>query len=365
MIDAGYNYAGLKEKMSWIDIDPSTIGHILITHQDTDHVGALERDSDLLFKDATVYIGEIENRYLTGEVRRKVFHGAYKLPLVKMDNRKTLLKDGNARLFASWGVDYLKYDNGYCPATMTTPLLYRRMAAALRSTGRDILLAACQWGTDNVYQWIRSSGAQTFRSTIDIRDDWESITAIALSQIGQQCFNGPDCFNDMDMLVVGMNGQGMNPETTSGVRVGCTEEEYRTHFALWAMMGSPLIIGCDIRSMDPETKRILTNQDLIRINQDPECRSCYQLPVYARDKAFCLVRVLQQGEIAVGLYNFSDKEETESVMLWDLGIPVSEEIIVSVYDCFSKERIPSVKEILETTVPAHGCRVFLLTAGQN
>lgn len=76
------------------DLDPASIRHILITHQDTDHVGALERDSELLFKDATVYIGEIENRYLTGEVRRKVFHGAYKLPMVKTDNRRTLLRDG-------------------------------------------------------------------------------------------------------------------------------------------------------------------------------------------------------------------------------------------------------------------------------
>ena len=94
MIDAGYNYARLQEKMRWLDIDPSNVGHILITHQDTDHVGALERDSELLFRDATVYIGEIENRYLTGEVRRRVIHGMYKLPLVKMDNRKVLLHNG-------------------------------------------------------------------------------------------------------------------------------------------------------------------------------------------------------------------------------------------------------------------------------
>ena len=94
MIDAGYNYAGLREKMGWLDMDPASVKDILITHQDTDHVGALERDSELLFRDATVYIGEIENRYLTGEVRRKVLHGFYKLPLVKTDNRKVLLKDG-------------------------------------------------------------------------------------------------------------------------------------------------------------------------------------------------------------------------------------------------------------------------------
>ena len=94
MIDAGYNYGRLKEKMGWLDIDPASIRQIFITHQDTDHVGALERDSDLLFRNASIYIGEIENRYLTGEVRRKVFHGFYKLPMVRTDNRKILLKDG-------------------------------------------------------------------------------------------------------------------------------------------------------------------------------------------------------------------------------------------------------------------------------
>ena len=94
MIDAGYNYARLGEKMGWLDIDPASIKHILTTHQDTDHVGALERDSELLFRNATVYIGEIENRYLTGEVRRKVIHGLYKLPMVKTDNERVLLHDG-------------------------------------------------------------------------------------------------------------------------------------------------------------------------------------------------------------------------------------------------------------------------------
>ena len=94
MIDAGYNYERLKEKIGWLDIDPASIQHILITHQDTDHVGALERDSELLFRDATMYLSEIENRYLTGEVRRKVFHGFYKLPMVRTDNKRVLLQDG-------------------------------------------------------------------------------------------------------------------------------------------------------------------------------------------------------------------------------------------------------------------------------
>ena len=94
MIDAGYNYDRLAEKMRWLDIDPSSIQDILITHQDTDHVGAVERDSDGLFRHATLYLSEVENRYMTGEVRRKVIFGTYQLPMVETDNKKVLLKDG-------------------------------------------------------------------------------------------------------------------------------------------------------------------------------------------------------------------------------------------------------------------------------
>lgn len=95
MIDAGYNYERLREKMKWLDIDPASIKDILITHQDTDHVGAVERDSDGLFKSARLYLSEIENRYMTGEKRRKVIFGLYRLPLVKSDNERILLKDGD------------------------------------------------------------------------------------------------------------------------------------------------------------------------------------------------------------------------------------------------------------------------------
>ncbi len=95
MIDAGYHYDRLAEKMRWLDIDPGSVGHILITHQDTDHVGAVETDGGGLFRNAVLYIGEIENRYLTGETRRRVYYGMYKLPKVRIDNRKKLLKDGD------------------------------------------------------------------------------------------------------------------------------------------------------------------------------------------------------------------------------------------------------------------------------
>ena len=94
MIDAGYNYDRLAEKMSWLRIRPQEIDSILVTHQDTDHVGAVEADSPGLFKNATLYVGEIENRYLTGEARRRVIYHLYRLPQVTINNKKVLLHDG-------------------------------------------------------------------------------------------------------------------------------------------------------------------------------------------------------------------------------------------------------------------------------
>lgn len=94
MIDAGYNYDRLAEKMRWLNLDPQEIDHILITHQDTDHVGAIEIDSDQLFEHSTIYIGDIENKYLTGATPRKVLHGLYRLPQVAIQNKKVLLHDG-------------------------------------------------------------------------------------------------------------------------------------------------------------------------------------------------------------------------------------------------------------------------------
>lgn len=261
----------------------------------------------------------------------------------------------DARQFAQWGVDYLKYDNCNRPSSQRSELLYRRMSMALRSSGRDILLAACQWGTEDVHRWIRSAGAQTFRSTIDIQDSWTSIERIARSQLDNQPFGGPDCFNDLDMLVVGMHGKGCNPETSIG---GCTDEEYQTHFALWAMLNSPLMIGCDIRSMDKKTKEILTNPDIIRINQDPECRSCYKLEVYGNPDVFILIRPLSGGEYAVGFFNFSDIPACECLSFWDMGLSLSVSQGLRFYDCLTHEDLGVQKEYFAPKIPSHGCRIF-------
>ena len=114
------------------------------------------------------------------------------------------------------------------------------MAMALRNSGRDIVFAACNWGEGNPSQWMRSRGAHTYRSTGDIFDNTKSFTEIFRSQVSNLNGNGPGCYNDMDMLIVGMKNKG---HVGLG---GCSDEEYLMHFAMWAFMGSPLIIGCDI-----------------------------------------------------------------------------------------------------------------------
>ena len=260
----------------------------------------------------------------------------------------------DAEQFARWGVDYLKYDNCHRPATIPSHILYRRMAMALRASGREIVFAACQWGTENVHQWIRSTGAQTFRSTVDIQDCWASIEKIALSQMENQV-SAPGCFHDMDILVAGMYGRGANPETSAG---GCTDEEYQTHFALWAMMSSPLMIGCDVRAMPEKTRALLTNPALIALNQDPECRSCYKVAVHGNPDAFVLVKPLSGGEYAIGFFNFSDKASVMTLNFWDIGLSSAAGIQLRLYDCLLNQESGTARELLAPEIPAHGCKIY-------
>ena len=110
--------------------------------------------------------------------------------------------------FASWDVDLLKYDFCHRPAALSAEYTYRRMGSALANCGRDILFSACSWGKEETYKWIKSTGAAMWRSTGDINDSWGSISDIYMQQLELQPYNGLGCFNDMDMLVVGMNGGG-------------------------------------------------------------------------------------------------------------------------------------------------------------
>ncbi len=280
----------------------------------------------------------------------------------------------DAETFAEWGVDYLKYDYCYKPDHIPGEILYKRMSAALRNCGRDIMFSACNWGNDNVYKWIRESGAHLFRSTGDIQDNWESIKRLALSQIGNECYGGNFCHNDIDMLVVGMHGgsnnewinsteQGVNVIADSGETApklgGCTDEEYRTHFSLWAIMNSPLMIGCDIRHMTPATKEILTNKDVIAINQDIECRGPYCIKQWNNpDNVFSLVKPLSNGDYAIGMFNFGDRAGEMSLQFWDIGLTTASGRGLSVYDCWKHEELGTFTERFCTTVEPHGCKVL-------
>ena len=264
----------------------------------------------------------------------------------------------DAAFFARLGVDYLKYDNCHRPSSQKSEMLYRRMSLALRNSGRDILLAACQWGTEDVERWIRSSGAHTYRSTVDIQDSWESVRSITEKRLAHLRDGGCGCYNDMDMLIVGMNGKGFNPETNTEGAKGCTTEEYQTHFALWAMLNSPLIIGCDIRSMNIEARRILTNKDLIAINQDPEGRTCYRLDCDCSPDAFTLVRPLSGGDYAAAIFNFGQKEVQSGFMFWDMGLSCAAGQSMELYDCLEHKTAGRYSECFSASVPGHGCRVF-------
>lgn len=262
----------------------------------------------------------------------------------------------DARQFAEWGVDYLKYDNCFKPQYQDCRTLYRRMGMALANSGRDIVFSACQWGTDSVHEWIRSTGAHLFRSTVDINDSWASIKDIALSQLEKQQFSGPYCHNDMDMLVVGMHGKGGNEYISAG---GCTDEEYQTHFALWVMMNSPLMIGCDVRNLTEETKKILLNQDLIAINQDIECRTSFQVNCESNSPdAFTLIKFLSNGDIAIAMFNMGDVPTKVAVDFYDMGLTVHAGKALEIYDCIEQKTVGRKTEMLSETVAAHGSKVY-------
>ena len=274
----------------------------------------------------------------------------------------------DARCFAEWGVDYLKYDYCYHPFTTYGHVLYKRMALALANCGRDIVFAACSWGSENTKTWIKETGAHTWRSTGDIVDSWQSVKSLALDQMKYAEYNGAGCFNDMDMLIVGMNGAG-NVGLT-----GCTIEEYKTHFAFWAMMGSPLIIGCDLRIADNEAIELLKNKELIRIDQDRSYRQPFflngnrlpkkergaeepMLEYYPEDMPI-LARFLENGDVAIGVFNFTDKQRKESATLDSIGIGECTGKTLEMTNVWTGEVTKVKNATIVPELPAHSCVVY-------
>lgn len=258
----------------------------------------------------------------------------------------------DAETFASWGVDFLKYDYCFHSNIIHGKYLYRRMGLALENCGRDILLSACSWGADNTAEWIRETGAKMWRSTGDIFDSWESIRSLTEAQERLFPYGGKGCFNDMDMLVVGMYGEG---------NVGLeklTLEQYKTHFSIWALLGSPLMIGCDIRKIDKETLEILSNRELIAINQDEACRQVYKLTPFGGDNLKVYARNLENGDIAIGIFNFSDGWMQTRLNLDELGLPESTGRTLEMHELWSGETQTVKNGTSFHKVAPYGCLVY-------
>ena len=274
----------------------------------------------------------------------------------------------DAKCFAEWGVDYLKYDFCFHPHSTFGHFLYKRMSLALANCGRDIVFAACSWGDENTKTWIKETGAHTWRSTGDIFDTWESIKQLAQDQLQVPEYNGNGCYNDMDMLVVGMKGEG-----NVGFK-GCTTEEYKTHFAFWAMMGSPLIIGCDLRKADEDAMAILKNKMLIEIDQDEAYRQPFYInggryqnksrkaneplyEYYPLDEPF-MVRFLANGDIAIGAFNFRDEKSRLFAMLDSIGLGESTGKTLELTSVWTGEKKIVTNGTILVDLEQHCCEVY-------
>jgi alpha-galactosidase len=213
-------------------------------------------------------------------------------------------EEQDAQLYASWGIDYLKYDMcSFIPAVMTKQApddkaaqmrlmiaAYDKMAKALKATGRPIVFSLCQYGWDAVWEWAPALGGNLWRTTGDIQPDWDRVYAILSQQEGLQKYAGPGHWNDPDMLEVG-NGK-------------LSLAENRSHFSMWAMLAAPLLAGNDLPHMKPEIKDILTNRDVIAIDQDPLGKQGSR--VYADGEVEVWTRPLAHGALAVAVLNAGD-----------------------------------------------------------
>lgn len=260
----------------------------------------------------------------------------------------------DAQTFAEWGVDFLKYD--YCnrSGVIHGKYLFRRMGLALKNCGRDILFSACTWGRDDTHTWIRETGADLWRSTGDISDQWFSVTSLTEQQNDILPYGGIGCFNDMDMLIVGMYGKG-----NVGV-TGLSDEEYRTHFTIWAFFGSPLMVGCDLRTINNISLKTLTNKKLIEINQDPACKQVFKIgAVNEVADVRCYARFLDNGDICICCLNLGDDDNVVLKFTTDeLGLPESTGKTLLMENLWNGETVKVTNGQYVGRLPKHGTLVF-------
>ena len=257
----------------------------------------------------------------------------------------------DARTFASWGVDFLKYDFCYFPSFANCQHRYLTMAQALRASGRDILFSACNWGVQEPWNWMRSVGAHMYRSTGDIWDNFPSTAGIMKSQMGNFNANAAGCFNDMDMLTVGMGGQGNVGDANCN-----TYGEYEMQFAYWCFCGAPLMMGADLRKVGEEYRTLLQHKELIRLNQDLECRPPYKV----REDAgyYIFVRHLADGEFAIGVFNFHQDARYAEIPFAELGVPVNSGVKLALTDVITGDSMAPKRDDLLVHVPGHSCQIY-------
>jgi alpha-galactosidase len=277
-------------------------------------------------------------------------------------------EDLDAKTWAAWGIDYLKYD--WCSAGRVWKdedmiPVYQRMGEALRKTGRPIVYSLCQYGRFKVQEWGPNVGGNLWRTTGDIRDQWESMLRIAAMQHDLAPFAKPGHWNDPDMLEIG-NGAMSTPE-------------YQVHFSMWALLAAPLIAGNDLRSMTPEIRDILTNKDVIAVDQDELGKSGVRVgPPAATSAALTAaqnlnaaiaagagaaggtevwVRPLAKGAYAIGLFNLGSTPAEVSVKWADLKVKGP----FAVRDLWAHADRGRQADGFTATVPSHGVVMVRLT----
>ncbi len=255
----------------------------------------------------------------------------------------------DARQYAEWGVDYLKYD--WCNSGgQNSAAAYSRMRDALAVCGRPIVFSICEWGSTKPWLWAKDVG-NLWRTTGDIQDFWEGkkdwgglgVVQIIDLQDGLETYSGPGHWNDPDMLEVG-NG-------------GMTDTEYRSHFSFWCLLAAPLMAGNDLRTMNPATRDILTNKEVIAVDQDPlgkqgaKVRDDGDLEVWARP--------LADGARAVILFNRGTKEAQITVNWPEIGY--TKDVPAQVRDLWQHKDLGASKGTFRAAVPGHGVVMVRIT----
>lgn len=253
-------------------------------------------------------------------------------------------EEQDAKTFAAWGVDFLKYD--WCGARMIythddLQAVYQKMGDALLHSGRPIVYSLCEYGSGNVERWGAKVGGNLWRTTGDISDTWASMVSNIERQIPTAPYAGPGHWNDPDMLEIG-NGH-------------MTDEEYRTHMSLWALTAAPLLAGNDIRSMTPAIKEILTNPEVIAVDQDALGK---QATPVKHGEFQIWSKPLANGSVAVGVVNMSEAPATVTLNSRDLGLKGD---VASGRDLWRHSSVSFRNGLYSASIPPHGTAMLQLT----